>query len=85
MHEVLRDWDEEQFIRLLPMVRLALADLTPRECDRVARAVAAHVGVDQLRVARIADASEADLLRAARVNHLVQEALAQDGLEQFGA
>jgi hypothetical protein len=84
LHEVLRDWDEEHYVRQLPHLRLAFADLTPRECDRVARAVAAHAGAGELRLTRQTEFAEADLVRAVEVNRLVREALKRDGLEEFG-
>jgi hypothetical protein len=84
LHEVLRTWEDGHFVRQLPHLRLAFADLTPREADRVARAVAAQAGASDLRVATVTDFAEGDLLRAAEVNRLVRAALARDGLEAFG-
>src|SRR5262249_27213516 len=37
----LSGWDQETFLRTLPDLRLAFADLTPRETDRVAEIIAA--------------------------------------------
>jgi len=46
MHSQAAGWDESTFLRALPDLRLAFADLTPRETDRVAESVAAlHGGV----------------------------------------
>jgi hypothetical protein len=84
LHEVLRQWEEEHFIRQLPNLRLAFADLTPRECDRVARAVAVHAGAEELTLTTQTEFAEADLVRALEVNRLVAEALKRDGLEEFG-
>jgi hypothetical protein len=36
-------WDEDTFVRHLPELRLAFAELTPRETDRVAAAVLRHL------------------------------------------
>ena len=33
VNEVLCGWDDDRFVKLLPLLRLALADLTPRESD----------------------------------------------------
>jgi hypothetical protein len=77
----LRDWDEERFVKMLPLLRLALSDLTPRETDSVAKQVAALVGADNLKVAYQPDLSSGDMLRAVEVNHLVRATLAADGLE----
>jgi hypothetical protein len=83
IHRVLGDWDEPTFIEQLPLMRLALADLTPRECDRVARTVAARAGVERLSVGRDRRFSEADLLRAVDLNRRVADTLARDGLDGF--
>ena len=44
LHDALRTWDEDRFVHALPGLRLAFSGLTPRECDRVAGAVAARLG-----------------------------------------
>src|SRR6202008_1030613 len=44
LHRTLRELSEGDFVALLPHLRLAFADLTPRECDAVARVVASLVG-----------------------------------------
>jgi hypothetical protein len=84
VHEVLRDWDEELFVRLLPLLRLAFSDLTPRESDRVGKAVAAAVGAKALPTLVATDISAADVVRGADLNRRVLEVLQQDGLEAFG-
>jgi hypothetical protein len=83
IHEVLRAWDEERFVKLLPLLRLALADLTPRETDRVAKCVASMLGAESLNVATLPDMAAGEMLRAVEVNRLVRAALAADGLGVF--
>jgi len=83
IHEVLRAWEEDRFVKLLPLLRLALADLTPRETDRVAKSVAAMLGEESLNVAALPDLGAEEMLRAVEVNRLVRAALAADGLEVF--
>jgi hypothetical protein len=85
LHEVLAGWEEEHFIRQLPNLRLAFADLTPRECDQVAQQVAGQAGVAKLDLVEATDFTSADMLRGAEVNRLVLEGLGQDGLEDFGS
>ena len=53
IHEALRTWDDDRFVKLLPLLRLALADLTPRETDRVAKCVATMLGAESLNVATL--------------------------------
>lgn len=85
LHGQLKNWDEEHFIRLLPALRLAFADLTTRECDRVAEAVSAVVGEAPRTVPPLHGLDESDLLQGAAVNRHVQEVLRRDGLEDYGA
>src|SRR5262249_28934249 len=59
IHQVLREWDEESFVRQLPHLRLAFADLTPRECDQVARLAARQAGVAELELIMSSEFSSA--------------------------
>jgi hypothetical protein len=79
VHATLLSLPEAEFIAVLPHLRLAFGDLTPRECDRVALAVAARTGDAAPRFERLS-ASEADVLLGLRVDLLLGEALARDGL-----
>jgi hypothetical protein len=94
LHDVFRSWDEDQFVRALPGLRLAFADLTPRECDRVAEAAAAlagegagaGAGASRIGAVDLSEFTEADLLRGAVVNRRLLDALREDGLEEvYGA
>ena len=76
----LADWAEPTFLRALPDLRLAFADLTPRETDRVAEIVAAlHGGVrPDVRVRH--DVDEQTMAANLALSQLVAEALERDGL-----
>ena len=80
---VLRNWDEDRFVKMLPLMRMALAELTPRETDTVAKQVAALIGTEDLKVAYLPDFDSADMLRAVEVNRALRATLAADGLEVF--
>lgn len=80
VQEVLHDWEEARFVKLLPHLRLALSDLTPRETDQVAKQVAALLGAESLQAAYLPDIAAHEMLRAVEVNRLVRESLAADGL-----
>lgn len=88
LHEVFRDWEEDRFVGVLPDLRLAFADLTPRECDQVARCVSEVVGepgaVALLAAVELEGFNEQDLLRGVAVNQMVLELLRQDSLEDDG-
>lgn len=79
IHEVLGEMEDDVFVRELPMLRLALAELSPREADRVGRAVSALAG-RQVVSGVIRDFSEQDLLDAVEIDKAVRESLAGDGL-----
>ena len=85
LHQVFRDWEEDRFVDALPELRLAFADLTPRECDQVARCVVGIAGQPEagrsLTIGELEGFNEQDLMRAVAVNRQVLELLKQDGLE----
>ena len=83
LHATLAALEEEQFIRHLPGLRLAFADLTPQETDRVARAVARHAGADWLDVAASAALSSEDMLRGVEIERRMAASLKGDGLEAW--
>ena len=80
LHELLRDWHEDRFIEQLPLLRLAFASLTPRECDRLAQTIAEHTGLASFIIPQFDDLTEQDMLIAARINRLTTEQLQRDGL-----
>lgn len=77
-------WDEEQFLRALPELRLAFSDLTPRETDRVAQGVAALRGQELGRL-YAPHVSEADVMLGAGADRLMRESLERDGLGEWAA
>jgi len=83
LNEIMRDWDSDRFVKMLPLLRLALSDFTPRETDKIARQVAAMLGAESLKVAYQPDVSSAEMLRGVAVDAQVRAALAADGLEEF--
>lgn len=83
LQAALHAWDDERFTRMLPLLRLALSDLTPRETDQVARQVSTLLGVATFRPDYVADLPAAEMLRAVEVNRLVRESLIADGLEAW--
>jgi hypothetical protein len=76
----LTGWDEPAFLRALPDLRLAFADLTPRETDRVAEIVAALHGGVRPDVGVRHDVDEQTVAANLALSQLVAEALARDGL-----
>jgi hypothetical protein len=80
LDEIIANWDEGDFISALPALRLALAELTPRETDKVAALVASLYGsksIGELVQNRI---TEGELESNRRITALVLETLTADGL-----
>jgi hypothetical protein len=76
---LLATWSEEEFIARLPQLRMAFAELTPRETDQVAGVVSAMHGTP-LGTLHHPDVAADDLLAMRRLDLLVREALDADGL-----
>jgi len=80
VEKLLAAWSEEEFIERIPHLRMAFADLTPREADQVAAVVAQLHGGEKIGSLHRPELSEAEMLAAVRVNALVKKALQEDGL-----
>lgn len=83
LDEIIAKWDEAEFISALPSLRLALANLTPRETDKVAALVAGVHGKKQLDELVQSQLTEGQLEMNRRVTALVLDTLAGDGLSQW--
>jgi hypothetical protein len=83
VEKLLQAWNDDEFIQRIPHLRMAFADLTPREADQVAGVVASLHGGEKLAVLHHPDISESDALAAARVNAVVKKALEEDGLASW--
>jgi len=77
---MLTEWDEREFIAALPSLRLALADLTPRETDRVAALVADLHGEQSLGEVIHLQMTEGEFERNRRITAAVLDSLKADGL-----
>jgi len=78
--KLLAAWSEEEFIQRIPHLRMAFADLAPREADQVASVVAGLHGGKPIDLLHRFELSEADMLAAVSVNAVVQKTLNEDGL-----
>lgn len=78
--ELMDGWNEEEFLSSLPELRLAFADLTPREIDKVAEAVAQLHGQPDLGDLVHHETTEQDLALHVRISQAVAAALTQQGL-----
>lgn len=78
-------WAETEFVASLPELRLAFAAMTPKETDRVARAVSTLHGGEELGKLVRHDVDAADLQRNVAASGTLREVLAADGLAAWGA
>jgi hypothetical protein len=80
IERLLGAWGEEEFIERLPHLRLAFADLTPRETDQVAGVIADLHGGQKLGQLMQTELSEAEMMAILQMNAAVKKSLDQDGL-----
>lgn len=79
LNNMLQKWDEEQFLKALPELRLAFSVLTPREIDRVAQSVAVLYGKQNL--GKLSSQITVEALQAGlEIEQLVGVWLERDGL-----
>ena len=83
LNEIIASWDEAEFIKALPSLRLALADLTPRETDKVASCVADLHGEEQLGRLIEVRITEGELEINRQLTALVLKTLNDDGLAHW--
>lgn len=83
LDEIIANWDEAEFISALPSLRLALADLTPRETDKVASCVAGLHGEEEIGELIEFRITEGELEFNRRLTALVLKTLTDDGLSHW--
>lgn len=83
VEDMFAQWDDEEFLRRLPHLRLAWSDLTPRETDRVAGLVAGQHSIQKCDLTRFSSFSEQDVMHALSVFSRVEQCLKEDGLEAW--
>jgi len=83
LDRLLHEWDEPAFVATLPELRLAFAEMTPKETDRIAESVAQLHGARDLgRLVRY-DLSERELQNNLALSRALSEVLAADGLKDW--
>jgi len=83
VNSILTGWDDENFHRSLPELRLAFSQHTPQETDRVARLVAQLHSADSLGDWYHRDMDEALMLRCSQAAGRLAATLQQDHLTHF--
>lgn len=83
LDKLLQDLDDDAFVATLPELRLAFAEMTPKETDRIAEAVAQLHGEKDLgRLVRY-DLSAAEVQANLNLSQMLVELLATDGLQEW--
>lgn len=83
LDSALAAWDDDVFVGVLPGLRLAFAELTPRETDRVADRVAGLHGGEGPRLRAEYQASAADVQAHLEASSLLRDVLLADGLADW--
>jgi len=84
LNEQLESWDQGTFLAALPELRLAFADLTPREIVQVADRVAQHHDGQSLGELVFSNLQESEVALALQLTEVVRSSLQTDGLpEEF--
>lgn len=80
LDEVVGQVDEDEFVALLPHLRLALMPLDPREIDRLARLVAERLGIVPEALQQLVAIPESELLRNLELDRALAQKLAAEGV-----
>lgn len=81
LDEVIGDASDEDFVALLPHLRMALMPLDPREVDRLGEAVAARIGVGAAQLAGQYPVDEAEMLANLSLDRALAALLLRDGVQ----
>jgi hypothetical protein len=80
VNTLMATWEDQEFLQSLPEMRLAFADLTPRETDQVAELVAGFYGHKDLGELIHREMSEEMLHLCLKINEIAMESIRQDQL-----
>jgi hypothetical protein len=80
---LLKSWPEADFVGALPELRLAFAQMTPKETDRIALAVAARHGLADLGTLVRHDTSEGQLQAHLALSQQLEELVTAEGFHDW--
>jgi hypothetical protein len=80
LNDLIASASEDDFVELLPHLRLALMPLDPRETDRLAEAVAGRIGANSDGLARLVAIPEDELIANLKLDQELQAILLRDGM-----
>jgi hypothetical protein len=80
LREIIEEVADDEFLRLLPDLRMAFAGLAPRETDRLAEVVARALGTDTLGSLVNYEVNEALVARNLQLSQQVAVIMRRDGL-----
>ena len=85
LHQLVKQWEEDTFIAILPDLRFIFSQLTPKQsqiiADKIAQYtdLAPHLHLDQVHL----DISESEMLYGAHLNQQLKQMLQHDGLANW--
>jgi hypothetical protein len=82
---LLGEWDDRAFIAVLPELRLAFAEMTPKETDRIAESVARLHGQDGLGRLVHYELAEEQVQANLAISEMIAGILVRDGLQEWMA
>lgn len=80
LDQLFQQWNDDEFVTSLPELRLAFANMTPKETDRIAESVAYLHGQENLGRLVSYALSEADLQQHLQLSRTLKTVLENDGL-----
>lgn len=80
LDNVIADVDDEEFVDLVPHLRLALMPLDPRDIDRLSAMVAQRLGISEDRLQSQVPISEAEAMANLRLDREMAEKLKAEGV-----
>lgn len=83
INELLQQWNHDEFIASLPELRLAFAGMTPKETDRIACAVGALHGMEDIGPLVQRELDEKAVHRHLELSRLLEGVLVDDGLADW--
>ncbi|MBD2801056.1 4-aminobutyrate aminotransferase [Xenorhabdus sp. M] len=81
LNQLLGEWDDPRFIQILPDLRFAFSQLTPKQNEELSRYIAGEIGLPTHELALLqTEFSAEQMLEATRLNHQLQSRLSEQQL-----
>ena len=82
LNQLLSQWDDNRFIQVLPDLRFAFSQLTPKQNAQMAQFIANHLAIDtQSLTLHQTEFNQNQMLQAIQLEQKIQQQLAEQGLQ----